>query len=207
MTGERHLLMLVAGGLALLTSAAGQETDGASSVRAARQADAPAATPAGRDSDAAAGRSNPAPSATNPLEAFLSVWMTARDHALLREGTPAAGPATSAPTSSPDDIWRNLAGSVSQAKTRPTAPPAATTNPYVEAMSQAARPPTSADTPAVSTAVVPPAVSVSGSPPTSNTDVSAPTMIAPEPPLATPPAQYRPPPPSDAKYFPQLKKF
>ncbi len=186
---RRHLIfLLVAGGAVLLANAQAQEQTPGEQPSA--NAAIPASPPAAARSESEASSRSPASPTPNPLEAFLNVWMTPRDHAILRRSSPTSGPAAPA-----DEIWRNIAGAAPA-----SAPPQpASTNPYVKAMAVAARPPTDA-TPA-------PIVTVSGPTTKTGADPSAPGMIESEPPLAAPPTQYRPPPPSDAKYFPQLKRF
>lgn len=128
----------------------------------------------------------PAPAVKNPLEDYLGNWMTSRDYVLLRGE--AAKPATAA------DAWRKLATDPVRKPASKAPATAPAPNPYIEAMTAAANPP----------AVVP----VAQPAPAAVATNTAPSLAVPEsPPPPAAAAQYRPPPATDAKYFPQLKRF
>lgn len=128
--------------------------------------------------------------ALNPLDGYLADWMRPRDRSLLQ--------GAKSPSPSAADSWQRLATS------RPATPKAAPStakhaaNPYIEAMSV---PPARGDPAGTQ------AAPMSGLP----TGVAAPpapaSLVEPEAPAPPPPTRYQPPPQSDAKYFPQLKRF
>jgi hypothetical protein len=159
---------------------------------------APAATTAdaaGPTRRAAEANRAPAPATPvlNPLEGYLSDWMRPRDRALLR------GEQSAAPNSA--ESWRRLAAT-SPTPRRPAPKPApGTANPYIDAMNAAAN--TSPTTSATATSVTP---ANPGAPSLAPTAAAA-SLIEPEAPPPPPPTRYQPPPASDAKYFPQLKRF
>ncbi|GAB1487606.1 hypothetical protein MASR2M8_00450 [Opitutaceae bacterium] len=128
----------------------------------------------------------------NPLEDYLADWMRPRDHALLRKDAVAP---------SATESWRRLATTPVNPAARKPAATNATTNPYIAAMNAATNPPST--TSAASTPQTPaPTGPLNPAPP------PAPASLAePEAPLPPPATRYRPPPSSDAKYFPQLKRF
>ena len=154
-------------------------TDGANTTRRAAEANRATA---------------PATPALNPLEGYLSDWMRPRDRALLR------GEQTAAPGSA--ESWRRLA-TASPGPRRPasTKPATTTANPYIDAMNAAANPSPATPTTSPSAAPV-----NTGAPNLATTSASA-SLIEPEAPAPPPPTRYQPPPSSDAKYFPQLKRF
>lgn len=159
---------------------------------------APAATTAdgaGPTRRAAEANRAPAPATpvVNPLEGYLSDWMRPRDRALLR-GEPTASPNSA-------ESWRRLA-TTSPTPRRPAPKPTpGTANPYIDAMNAAAN--TSPTTSATAAPVTPANTGAPSLAPTS----AAPSLIEPEAPAPPPPTRYQPPPASDAKYFPQLKRF
>jgi hypothetical protein len=113
----------------------------------------------------------------------------------LRKDTAAA------PTAA--ESWRRLATASTSPTTRKPAPKqaATTANPYIDAMNAAANP-----VPATSLNSAPAAQVAAGLP--NPVTTSAPASLAePEAPPPPPATQYQPPPSSDAKYFPQLKRF
>jgi hypothetical protein len=151
------------------------------------------ANPTRRAADANRGNAPAAP-ALNPLEGYLSDWMRPRDRALLR-GEPTVAPGSA-------ESWRRLATtSAGPRQPAPTKPAAITANPYIDAMNAAANP-----SPATSTTRPSVAPVNTGAPSLATTSVAA-SLIEPEAPAPPPPTRYQPPPSSDAKYFPQLKRF
>lgn len=159
--------------------------------------DGGAATSAATPTESARSTRPPTPSApaVNPLEGYLSDWMRPRDRALLRKDA-AATPTTA-------ESWRRLATASPSPAARKAAPKPAvpTANPYIDAMNAAALPaPATAATPAPAGSLPPGSVNLG--------TTSAPASLAePEAPAPPAPTRYQPPPSSDAKYFPQLKRF
>ncbi|HEY0966411.1 MAG TPA: hypothetical protein VGD88_03385 [Opitutaceae bacterium] len=187
-----HLLGFLALGSASLASLPAQETT------AAKQERDPAGTVATEGSRSTRGAPEPVRTPTpvvNPLESYLGDWMRPRDHALLRKDT-------ATPTAA--ELWRRQAtvGTPSAATRKPAPKPAATTaNPYIDAMNAAANP-----VPATSLNATP--ASPVAADATGPATTSVPTALTePEAPRPAPATRYQPPPSSDAKYFPQLKRF
>ena len=151
----------------------------------------------------AADKPDPPP---NPLDGYMKGWMTSRDYALLQTvgsaapnggsgDLPAASPAPAAtlagaPASNPFTSNPGFVGDLG-APSATLTPPA---NPYLE---NSAPPPA----PVTPLAGLPPADPPAAAPP--GPVVSVPPATPP-PPAAAP---FVPPPATDSKYFPQLKKF
>lgn len=187
-----RFLVLIALGAATLASLPAQETTTAKPERD------PAGTVATEGSRSTRGAPEPVRTPTpvvNPLESYLGDWMRPRDHALLRKDT-------ATPTAA--ELWRRQAtvGTPSAATRKPAPKPAATTaNPYIDAMNAAANP-----VPATSLNATP--ASPVAADATGPATTSVPTALTePEAPRPAPATRYQPPPSSDAKYFPQLKRF
>lgn len=125
----------------------------------------------------------------NPFEPFLKQWIDPRNRPALAVAKDPAGaaplplPPTVIRPPSTSDPTRNVASGESKES-----------NPYLVAST----PPPARPQPQPS-----PASTVSSG----GVDAAPATLTAPESPLSPPSSGYRPPPPKDAKYFPQQKRF
>lgn len=132
----------------------------------------------------------PTTTVVNPLDGYLADWMRPRDRTVTRTGK--------APAPAAADSWRSLP-TISPAIRKP-APKAVSpnANPYIEAMNAA--PGSGSVTPSPASPIV------TGTPAPGS--LTAPASLAePEAPAPPPATRYQPPPSSDKKYFPQLKRF
>ncbi len=156
--------------------------------------------PAAKEADAKAA---PPP---NPLDGYMKSWMTSRDYALLQTVGAAAPNGTSGdlPAASPAPA-ATLAGALAS---NPF-----TSNPgFVGDFGAASATLTPPDNPHLEYPAPPlaPVTPLAGLPPAGPPAVAPPGPVVSVPPAAPPPsaaAPFVPPPATDSKYFPQLKKF